>query len=140
MEYITKNAEETYRLGEEIGSSLKGGEVFALSGDLGAGKTTFIQGVAKGLGIESRIVSPTFILMRKYSGRLNFYHLDVYRLEEKINEQVRDLGITDIWEEKDNVVAIEWAEKIKGILPEKTRFVTFENIDEDKRRIIIDEK
>lgn len=134
MEIITKNAEETFRLGEEIGSSLRGGEILAFEGGMGTGKTTFIQGLAKGLGIKNKIVSPTFILMRTYG---HFYHLDLYRLEGNIKNGVRDLGLFDIIKDKNNIVAIEWAEKIREILPESTTWVKFEDMEDDARKIVI---
>ncbi len=114
---------------------MKGGAIFALSGNLGAGKTTFIQGLAKGLGIKVKIISPTFILMRKYGN--NFYHLDLYRLEGDVEREVKNLGTEEIWEDGKNVVVIEWAEKIKDMLPKDTKWIVFENLGEDKRRIAI---
>lgn len=139
MEIITKNAKETFELGEKIGSDLSGGVVLAFTGDLGAGKTTFIQGLAHGLGIKSKIISPTFILMRTYKGnKFNFYHLDLYRLEGNIENQVKDLGLEDIWIEKDNVIAIEWAEKAKELLPQNTKYIKIENVGESERKFIIE--
>ena len=134
MEVITKNAKETFELGKSIGSSLKKGEVLAFTGGLGAGKTTFIQGLAEGLGIKNRIVSPTFILMRSYG---NFYHLDLYRLENNIEKEVENLGLFDIWKDNDNIVAIEWAEKLGSKWPENTKWIEFENVDENIRKITI---
>jgi tRNA threonylcarbamoyladenosine biosynthesis protein TsaE len=127
-------------LGRKIGSNLEGGKILALTGNLGAGKTTFIQGLAAGLGIKNKIVSPTFILMRQYDqgGRqLKLRHLDLYRLSNDIEKEVENLGLFDIWEDKDNIIAIEWAEKIKYLLPKETVFINFENLDENKRRITI---
>lgn len=134
MEIITKNAEETFELGRKIGSSLKGGQVLAFSGELGAGKTTFIQGLAKGLGIKNKIVSPTFILMRSYG---NFYHLDLYRLEGNIEKQVEELGLFDLIKGGNNILAIEWAEKIKDELPKNTTWINFTNLDGERRQIEI---
>jgi len=136
MEIITKNAKETFELGRKIGSSLMGSEVLAFVGNLGAGKTTFIQGLAHGLKIKSKIVSPTFILMRQYG---DFYHLDLYRLEGDVKKEVENLGLFDILQDTKNIVAIEWAEKIKDNLPKNTKWITFENINEDTRKITIDE-
>lgn len=134
MEVITKSARETFDLGKKIGSTLKGGEILAFVGGLGAGKTTFIQGLAEGIGIKNKIVSPTFILMREYD---NFYHLDLYRLEGDIEKEVRDLGLFDIWRDFKNIVAIEWAEKLEIKWPKNTKWIRFENINEDERRIKI---
>jgi len=139
MEVITKSAQETKDLGKKIATDLKGGETLALIGDLGSGKTTFIQGFAEGLGIKNRIISPTFILMRKYSdSKLNFYHIDLYRLENNLENEVKNLGIDDTWGKENNIVAIEWAEKIKDLLPKGTIQLRFENMGEDDRKISIE--
>lgn len=133
MEVLTKSPEETKRLGAKIGSELKA-QIYALTGDLGSGKTTFVQGFAQGLGISSKIISPTFILMRKYQ---NFYHVDLYRFEDNIQSEVRNLGLTDIWGKPGNVVVIEWAEKIRDMIPKEATWIKFENMGEDKRKITV---
>jgi len=139
MEVITKSAQETKDLGKKIATDLKGGETLTLTGDLGSGKTTFIQGFAEGLGIKDRIISPTFILMRKYSySKLNFYHIDFYRLENNLENEVKNLGIDDTWGKENNIVAIEWAEKIKDLLPKGTIQLSFENMGEENRKILIE--
>lgn len=135
MEVITENAAATQKLGQKIGASLTGGEVIALVGDLGAGKTTFVQGLAKGLGIKNKIISPTFILMRHY-GKL--YHLDLYRLEGDVWSEVVNLGVPDLWGQDGNVFVIEWAEKIKDHLPKETVFINFEQISDGERKITYD--
>lgn len=146
METITHSPRETQKLGQKIGSSLVGGEVLALTGELGGGKTTFIQGLAKGLGINQRIISPTFILMRQYeipkreTKKLNFYHLDLYRFEKNVEQEVKNLGLGDIWTKQGNIVVIEWAEKIKDMVPESATWVTFEHLGNDKRKITIKSK
>jgi len=117
-------------LGKKFSASLTGGETIALIGELGAGKTTFAQGLAQGLGIEGRIVSPTFILMRTYG---NLYHIDLYRLEKDIDEEVKNLGLTDIWGKKENIVVVEWAEKITEMLPENTIWINFEILDNGRK-------
>ena len=137
MEVITKSAEETQKLGQKIGASLVGGEILALQGDLGSGKTTFIQGLAEGLGVKNRVNSPTFILMRTYNlGERDFYHVDLYRLEKNIESEIENLGIPDIWGKEDNIVAIEWAEKIKNLLPENTRWIKFKTLENGDHEII----
>lgn len=136
MEILTKSAKETKALGKKIAANLKGGAILALSGELGSGKTTFVQGLAKGLGIKQRIISPTFILVRKYGlGPKNFYHIDLYRLETGIDREVRNLGIEEIWDNPENIVAIEWAEKIKKMIPEKATWIEFKNLGENERKI-----
>ncbi len=137
MEVITKSAKETKALGKKLAADLKKkqqGAVVALIGELGAGKTTFTQGFAKGLGIKDRIVSPTFILMRKYE---NFYHVDLYRLEENVENEVVNLGLTDIWGKPGNIVIIEWAEKIRKILPKSAIRIKFEQLGQNKRKVTI---
>jgi tRNA threonylcarbamoyladenosine biosynthesis protein TsaE len=134
METITQSAQETQSLGQKFSASLKGGETIALVGDLGAGKTTFVQGLARGLGIKNRMISPTFILMRSYD---NFFHVDLYRLEENIDEEVKNLGLTDIWGKNDNIVVIEWAEKITDLLPSNTIWINFEILEGEQRKITI---
>ena len=132
-------------MGKKVASSIVGGEIFALKGDLGSGKTTFVQGLAEGLGIKGRIISPTFILMRRYQLPFNheainyFYHVDLYRLEEKVDKEVVNLGIADVWGEKENIMVIEWAEKIKDLIPANSKWLFFENIGENKRKITLKE-
>ncbi|OGM76424.1 tRNA (adenosine(37)-N6)-threonylcarbamoyltransferase complex ATPase subunit type 1 TsaE [Candidatus Woesebacteria bacterium RIFOXYA1_FULL_40_18] len=138
MEFITKSASETKSLGEKIAVDLAISHqplVIALTGNLGSGKTTFVQGFAKGLGLKARIISPTFILMRKYGE--NFYHVDLYRLEGNIESEVRNLGIEDIWKDPKNIVVIEWAEKIKKMIPKSAQWIKFENLGKDERKITI---
>jgi tRNA threonylcarbamoyladenosine biosynthesis protein TsaE len=106
----------------------------ALSGDLGSGKTTFVQGLAQGLGHTGRLISPTFILMRKYS---RFYHVDLYRLEDNLALEIENLGLTDVWN-KDMIVVVEWAEKIKDLIPPGTIWIRFEDLGGDKRRITVE--
>ena len=98
-----------------------------------------MQGLAEAIGIKQRIVSPTFILMRRYElsdGML--YHMDAYRIDKNVKEEVENLGLSDIWKDHKNVIVIEWAEKIKEWLPENTRWVTFEYMGENERKIVFD--
>ncbi len=137
---ITKSFEETQALGLELAKKLKGGEVLALHGDLGSGKTTFMQGLAKGLGIKRNIISPTFIIMRTYaigndSNIQNLYHVDLYRIASE--NDIDGLGLKELLGEKENIVAIEWPEKIKKVLPKNKIDIYFEYLQEDKRKIRI---
>ena len=134
METITESAAETKALGRKTAADLKGGAIFALSGELGSGKTTFVQGFAEGLGHKGRIISPTFILMRKYS---SFYHVDLYRFEDNIAQEIENIGLTDVWQKKENIVVIEWAEKIKDLIPTGAKWIFFENLGGEKRKITI---
>jgi len=116
--------------------------IIALTGELGSGKTTFVQGLARGLGIKKRVLSPTFILMRQYAIRYmpyaNFYHVDLYRVENE--KDVRGLGLSEIWSNPENIVAIEWAEKIKKILPKKRIDIRFNYLNNNQRKITISHK
>ena len=135
----TNSFEETQMLGEDFAKTLKGGEVLALYGDLGSGKTTFMQGLAKGLGVTRNINSPTFIIMRTYEvsskdlGLQNLYHVDLYRIESE--KDVEGLGLVELLNDPQNIVAIEWPDKIKNILPENKISIYFTYVDEDKRKI-----
>ncbi len=133
----SKNSRETKNIGKILGEEvLKGdkGPIIGLSGELGSGKTTFIQGLAKGLGIKDKITSPTFVIFKKYSiEKKDFYHVDCYRIND--SKDLIDLDFKEILENKENIVVIEWAEKIKDILPKDVLSIKFEYLDEDKRRI-----
>lgn len=111
----TASPEETRRLGSALAGLLDRGDVVSLTGDLGAGKTTLVQGIAAGLGVEQAVLSPTFTLLRQYEGRMPIYHLDVYRLERV--QEVFDLGFEDIVG-PGTVVLIEWGDAIDALLPE----------------------
>ena len=140
---ISHSAAETEMLGETWGREAKRGLVIALSGDLGAGKTQLVKGLARGLGIMERVHSPTFTLVNAYSGgRLNLYHLDLYRLETL--EQILSAGLEE-YLRPDGVTVIEWAERWFGTvqsskfkvqsLPCDFRWVTIETLNENERCI-----
>ena len=146
FEIITKSAEETKKVGsffsEEANKFLSKNNalILCLNGDLGGGKTTFTQGLAKGFGIKQKINSPTFLIIKKYSVKRNnfknFYHLDCYRLEDP--QELIDLGFKEMISDKNNFIVIEWAEKIKKILPsENVINFQFDFLDFDKRKITI---
>ncbi len=138
-EYRSKSAAETAAIAEEIGRSAAAGTVLALKGDLGAGKTVFAQGVAKGLGISEAVDSPTFTILKIYEGgRLPLYHFDVYRLEDA--DEMGELGL-DEYLDGDGLCLIEWAELIADILPPDTVYITIEREEDgdfDHRRIRIE--
>jgi tRNA threonylcarbamoyladenosine biosynthesis protein TsaE len=142
MEFITKSARETQDVGQKVATDLirRSPTVIALTGDLGSGKTTFVQGFVKALGIRKKIISPTFILMRTYKAKKKkvLYHLDLYRLENNLEREIENLGIKDIWKEDKNILIIEWAEKIKKLLPDGTIWIKFEYFIDDQRKIIIE--
>lgn len=142
MEYFTENSAETKEVGKELSERLKfqkGALVFGLKGDLGVGKTTFLQGFSKGLGIKEKITSPTFVIMKRFSIKkgkfVNFYHLDCYRI--KSSKEMENLEFEKIVSNSKNVVCIEWPEKIKKILPKETVFIKFDILEGDKRKITI---
>ena len=113
---IVPAPEDMRALGEAVGGLLQRGDVVALTGDLGAGKTTFVQGAAIGLGVEGgHVTSPTFTLVKEYRGRFPVYHLDVYRLDRI--QEVIDLGFEELLD-PDGVAFVEWGDAIEGLLPE----------------------
>ncbi len=125
---------ETFEIGFAVGMKSMEGDVFALSGELGAGKTCFTAGLARGLGVSDdyAIASPTFTFMNEYPGRCRLYHFDVYRLNQIA--ELDDLGYEECVSGR-GVVAIEWAEKIAGALPPDTVVVHFQYVDEHIRSI-----
>jgi tRNA threonylcarbamoyladenosine biosynthesis protein TsaE len=131
----TANAGQTRILGERLAPSLRGGDVIALSGDLGSGKTTFTQGLARGLGIRAAVTSPTFVLVNRYQatdGRV-LQHADCYRLANAPLE-MWDIGLTDLYE-GDDIVVIEWADRIPALLPNEYMEIAFTYLDECRRRL-----
>ncbi|MDD2732033.1 MAG: tRNA (adenosine(37)-N6)-threonylcarbamoyltransferase complex ATPase subunit type 1 TsaE [Candidatus Pacebacteria bacterium] len=111
--------------------------VIGLLGDLGAGKTTFLQGFANGLGVKERVLSPTFVILRKFKiKRRFFYHIDCYRL--KSPKELLDLGFKEIIHNHLNIIAVEWADKVKKIMPKNSIWIKIDSMGENKRRIIID--
>jgi len=136
MNIITKNAEETIKLGEKIAKRLKPGDLVALSGDLGAGKTTLVKGIAKGLGVKNYryVNSPSFVLVKEYKGKIPLFHFDIYRLEHL--KDIEDIGYEDYLGRK-GIVVIEWAGKMAGILPKKHTKILLRITGSDARRVII---
>ena len=142
---ITNNSLETILFGEEIAKKIlknrqnKKAQILALYGDLGAGKTTFLQGFAKGLGIKERVLSPTFVIFKKFKIQDSFfnlfYHVDCYRLKD--SKDLLGLGFEEFSSNSKNIIAIEWAEIIEDILPENKISIHFEFKDEKKRIITI---
>ena len=139
--FISHSPAETEALGEKLGRAAERGLVLALSGDLGAGKTQFVKGLARGLGISARVHSPTFTLVNEYGGgRLKLFHLDLYRLETPA--QILSAGIGEFLS-PDGVAVIEWAERLENggwkIEDGKTKKVQIEIVTESERRIIYDD-
>ncbi|MCI8313893.1 MAG: tRNA (adenosine(37)-N6)-threonylcarbamoyltransferase complex ATPase subunit type 1 TsaE [Lachnospiraceae bacterium] len=137
--YIETNSpEETFEVGRKLGQTAKPGEIYMLNGDLGVGKTVFTQGVAAGLGITEHINSPTFTIVQVYeSGRLPFYHFDVYRIGDV--EEMDEIGYEDYFF-GNGLCIVEWAERIKELIPAEAKQITIEkNLEKgfDYRRILI---
>jgi tRNA threonylcarbamoyladenosine biosynthesis protein TsaE len=134
---ITNSAKQTSALGKNLGKSCRGGEILALSGNLGAGKTCFTQGLAKGLGIKRIINSPTFVIMKVYNVKKNgikkFCHIDAYRL--KSADDLIAIGANEYLNRADTVTIIEWAEKIKKLLPKNTTKISLKHLKDNKREI-----
>lgn len=123
-------------MGKEV--LLKKEPVFlSLEGDLGSGKTTFVKGFGKGLGIDDEMVSPTFLIYKKYSTRNNrdFYHFDAYRISDK---DLPLLGFEEIIREDKNIVVVEWSENIRKSIPKKAVKITFSFVDHNKRKLIVE--
>ena len=135
MTYTSHSPEETEALGQALGQSLKGGEIIAYTGDLGAGKTAFTRGLAKGLGISMAVTSPTYTLVNEYlGGRLELFHFDMYRLGS--SEELFDIG----WDDyllRGGVCAVEWSENVADAL-EDAIWVRIRRLDDDTRQIEIE--
>jgi tRNA threonylcarbamoyladenosine biosynthesis protein TsaE len=137
---ITRDDDQTREVGRLLASELQGGEVLSLLGDLGGGKTTFVQGIALGLGIEEKVISPTFVILKKYkASHLQIkwlYHLDLYRISSL--EEIADLGFEEIISPKENIVVVEWAEKVKKLIPEERNLkIEFKFLGKNTREIIL---
>lgn len=135
-ETVTASEAETASLGEALAAQLRGGEAVLLQGELGAGKTAFVRGLARGLGVDvSEVVSPTFVLLTRYDGRLQLHHADLYRLAGGGDD--RELGLDELPGE-DGVLAVEWAERLSLRPWEHCIRVTLEHAGGDQRRVRIE--
>lgn len=136
--YITNSAKETVDIAKDLAKTFRGGETIALMGNLGAGKTVFVKGLAKALGIDDNITSPTFVLLKVYKikqGKIKrFVHVDCYRLEGK--EDLYEIGLGDYLASPENVVVIEWADRISN-LPSNTIRINMEYISDQERRLVV---
>ena len=131
----SRSPEDTRRIGERLGALLEAGDVVLLSGELGAGKTVFVQGVARGLGFDGSVSSKSFVLMGEYPGHLTLYHADLYRLDDP--EQVQDLALDEI--SADGVLVVEWPERAgEGVLPAEHLLIEFDVTGQETRRVRIE--
>lgn len=137
MEFISKTADQTKSLGKAMAKKLVPGDTVAFFGDLGSGKTTFIQGVLEGLGITERVTSPTFVFMKLYKvPEQTVFHIDLYRLEHQ--DQSKALGIEELLQDHNSIKLIEWPERIEALLPENTKRISFTTANEKERIINAD--
>ncbi len=131
LEITSHSAEQTQRLGQHLGELARAGDLICLEGDLGSGKTCFVQGVGRGLEVPDAIHSPTFILANEYrAGRLTLFHIDVYRVRDA--DEAIGFGLED-YVTGDGVCVIEWAEKIRDALPPERLWITFRHLGESER-------
>ena len=135
MEFITHSTAETAEIGFRLGERCRGGEIFTLSGGLGAGKTALAAGIARGLGVSSRVTSPTFTIVNTYEGRLAMAHFDMYRL--KNSDELIDIGWDD-YLDSGAVMVIEWSEVAEDILPAGVIRITLAYINDTSRKITIE--
>lgn len=147
--FITQSSEETQKLGQMLAQELQSGKIICLLGELGSGKTTFTQGFLKGLGIHGPYTSPTFVVLKHYKVKsaklkvqskdknyaiLNIYHADAYRINSK---DMINLGWEELISNKKNIIIVEWADRIAGIMPKDSLWIEFKWTGENKRKIIL---
>ena len=139
MKIVSKDAEDTKKIGKKFVNKLSGGDALLLYGDLGAGKTTFVQGLAEGFGIKDRILSPTFVLQRIHEIRRKdiktLNHIDLYRIENSTD--IKNLGLIELFDDYSSITVIEWAERLEGFSPKKGFKVYFKYISGEQREIEI---
>ncbi len=133
--YITESQEETFALGVTLGANAKPGDIFALIGDLGTGKTILTKGIAKGLGIKEEITSPTFTLLEVYDAPIPLYHFDLYRITD--DTELENLFFEEYWF-GEGVSVIEWADRAKKRLLDDIYIIILEYIDKNRRKITIE--
>jgi tRNA threonylcarbamoyladenosine biosynthesis protein TsaE len=140
LDIISHSLAQTRRLGARLGARAQAGDILALQGDLGSGKTSFVQGLGEGLGVRVPVVSPTFVLVSVYrtaAGRPPLYHLDLYRISGP--QEALDFGLED-YLYGEGVVAIEWPERIRDILPPEHLWISFRHLDAAKRGLVMQPK
>jgi tRNA threonylcarbamoyladenosine biosynthesis protein TsaE len=131
---VTASPEDTAAAGERLAASLGAGDVVALTGELGAGKTCFVQGLTRGLGVQARATSPTFVLINEYRGRMPVHHVDAYRTAH--STELLDLGLLELFD-GDGVTVVEWADRAASLLPERAIRVHIDGVGDEPRTITI---
>ncbi len=131
---ISNSEEETKRIGEKIGKKLKKGDVIALYGEFGAGKTVLTKGIAKGLECNEQVKSPSFVFVHEYQGKVPIYHIDLYRANKL--EDIMTFGIQEFFSSQ-GICIIEWAERAKELLPENTIKIELKTLNENTREILM---
>ena len=134
MTYISHSVAETEQIGQRLGQALRGGTVVAYLGGLGMGKTVFTRGLARGIGCQDRVTSPTFTIVNEYEGRLPLFHFDMYRLPD--SDALFDIGWED-YLDRGGVCAVEWSENVSDALPDDTVYVTIARHPENENWRII---
>lgn len=138
MVHQSKSSQQTKKIAAQIAQQFKNkGGIITLTGNLGAGKTTFVQGFAKTIGIKDKIISPTFVLIRQHqipNSERMLYHLDLYRLEK--TSETREIGLEELFEKTDDIILIEWPEKIADKLPKETTHINIKVISKNLRELI----
>jgi tRNA threonylcarbamoyladenosine biosynthesis protein TsaE len=134
--FVAASPDATAAAGERLGARLGPGDVVALTGELGAGKTCFVQGIVRGLGVTSGATSPTFVLVNEYRGRLPVHHVDAYRTQSLT--ELLDIGFEDLLD-GEGVTLIEWADRCEALLPARTVRVHIEGVGDEPRRITVTE-
>lgn len=136
MYFISLSEKETTEFAQSLAKGFTGGEIVTLDGRLGAGKTIFAKGIAKGLLIDDVVVSPTFTLMQVYEGRLRLYHCDMYRIDSE--QELYETDFFDALNDKNGVCVIEWSSNIKNFLPKKLIKICIDMLDEKTREITVE--
>jgi tRNA threonylcarbamoyladenosine biosynthesis protein TsaE len=133
MDFFSRSPEQTRRIGKRLGGALQAGDVICLQGDLGAGKTTFVQGIAQGWGSLDSVSSPTFILVNVYrrDDQSQLFHMDAYRLDSTPEAEELDLDSMLV----DGALLIEWPERLDGLVPDEHLWINLEHIDEEEREM-----
>ena len=139
MEFLSNSEQQTMDFAKNLAKNIKNPKIFVLSGDLGAGKTTFSKGFASGLGVEEIITSPTFTILNEYMGSLPLFHFDMYRLSS--TDEAYALGFEEYFNPQNlpGAILVEWAENVPGLIQKPYIKITFEKISDEKRKIIVEE-